>query len=57
MLYMSSSFWLLQVESRHFSKAGKDSTANKDEQTQKHSKQVVYLSENDCHFVNLLRPE
>ena len=35
MLYMSSSFWLLQVESCDFSQAEKDSTANKDEQTHK----------------------
>ena len=34
-LYMSSSFWLLRVESRDFSQAEKDSTANKDEQTHK----------------------
>ena len=34
-LYMSSSFWLLRVESRDFSQAEKDSTARKDEQTNK----------------------
>ena len=34
-LYMSSSFGLLRVESRDFSQAEKDSSANKDEQTHK----------------------
>ena len=34
-LYMSSGFWLLRVESCDFSQVEKDSTANKDEQMHK----------------------
>ena len=34
-LYMSSSFWLLQVESRNFSQAKKERTACKAEQIHK----------------------
>ena len=34
-LYMSSSFWLLRVESRHFSQAEKERTAWKAEQIHK----------------------
>ena len=35
MLYMSSSFWLLRVESREFSQAEKERTASKAEQIHK----------------------
>ena len=58
-LYMSSSFRLLAVESRDFSHAKKERTACKAGQFHKlttifHSKQqrMIILSENNCHSVN-----
>ena len=59
---MSSSFWLMRVESHDFSQAEKERTFCKTEQIHKmcdnyfHSKWslVVFLSENGCYFVNLL---
>ena len=61
-LYMSSSFWLLRVESRDFSKAKKEkknclqSWANPQDDNHFHSKRLprTILSENSCHFMNLL---
>ena len=59
---MSFNFCLLKVESRYFSHAEEERNAYKAKQIHKmttkyyHSKwsQVVILSENSCHFVNLL---
>ena len=57
---MSSSFWLLRVESLDFSQADKERTACKAEQIHKlitiftQNGQVWQQSENSCHFVNLL---
>ena len=61
-LYMSFNFWLLQVESRDFSQADqKKRTACKAEQIHKitpiyiqNGPWLSFLSENCCHFVNLL---
>ena len=61
-LYMSSSCWLLGVESHDFSQDEKGWTVCKAEQIHKmtityfHSKQQprTILSENSCHLVNLL---
>ena len=56
-LYMFSSFWLLGVESRDFSHTEKEITEDKAEQI--HKMTTIFtqngpLSENSCHFVNLL---
>ena len=53
-LYMSSSFWLLGVESRDFSHAEKERTACKAEQINSKRQPRTILNENSCHFVNLL---
>ena len=56
LLYMSSSFWLLRVESLDFSQADKERTACKAEQI--HKMTTIFtqtkgpLSKNSCHFVN-----
>ena len=57
---MCSSFWLLGVESRDFSHAEKERTACKAEQIHKlttnfnkNGPRLLFLSENNCHFVNL----
>ena len=54
---MSSSFWLLGIESRNFSFAEKERTANKDEHIHKvtttFTQNGLSLSENSCRFVNL----
>ena len=50
---MSSSFWLLGVESRDFSQAEKETTACKAEQIHRMTPiftQNNNLSENSCHF-------
>ena len=57
-LYMSSSFWLLQVESHDLSQAEKKRTTWTAERIYKmtiYSKKLprTILSENSCHFVNL----
>ena len=55
---MSSSFWMLGVESRDFSHAEKERTACKAEQI--HRMTIIFtfefsvLTENSCHFVNLI---
>ena len=60
MLYMCSIFWLLGVESRDFSQAEKEKTASKAEQIYKMATiftpndNLGLLSENSCHFMNLL---
>ena len=56
---MSSSYWLLGVESSDFSQAEKERTARKAEQIRKITTVLaqndnLFLSENSCHFVNLL---
>ena len=53
-LYMSSSFWLLEVESRDFSHAEKERTACKAEQINSKRQPRTILCENHCQFVNLL---
>ena len=56
---MSSSFWLLGVESRDFSQAEKENTAFKAEQIHKMATiftpndNLGLLRENSCQFVNL----
>ena len=54
-LYMSSIFWLLGVETRDFAHAEKERTACKAEQI--HKMTTIFTqngpSENNCHFVNL----
>ena len=54
---MSSSFWLLEVESRDFSHAEKERTACKAEQINSKRQPRTILNENSCHFVNLLNPK
>jgi hypothetical protein len=55
---MSSSLWLLQIESHDFSQAEKERTACKAKQIHKmttiFTKNVVFLGENGFPFVNLL---
>ena len=59
-LYMSSSFWLLGVESRDFSQAEKErkkvlpklNKFTKDNYFQSKRQPRTILSENSCHFVN-----
>ena len=62
MLYISSSCWLLGVESHDFSHAKEERTACKADQI--HTMKTIFtqngprlslivLSENSCHFVNL----
>ena len=53
-LYMSSSFWLLQVESRHFSQAEKERFACKAEQSHKTTTIFTQNDKNSNHFVNIL---
>ena len=54
---MFSSFWLLEVELRDFSHAEKERTACKAEQINLKRQPRAILSENSCHFVNLLSPK
>jgi hypothetical protein len=60
-LYMSSGFGLPGVESRDFSQAEKERTACKAEEIHKittiftqNGPRLSFLSDNVCHFVNLL---
>ena len=47
-LYMSSSFWLLGVESRDFSHAEKERTARKAEQIQK----MIFIFTQNCPMLS-----